>query len=84
MRKLISIMLAVILAFTLSMPAAAITMGKWDFSGITETIQRIGNETEIETPEESEKPPIPDSVLEQIYAAIKGRRKIATEFWNNR
>lgn len=81
MKKLICIALAAALCMALTVPAAAITTGKWDFSGIHEVIQRAAEEVEPEPPQGTEKL-IPDNVLEQLYAAIRAQREAAWKFWN--
>lgn len=84
MKKLISIALAATLCMALTVPAAAITTGKWDFSGIHGAIQRVADEVEPEPPQETEKLPISDDVLAQIHSAIRAQRETAWKFWSMR
>lgn len=81
MKRLISIALTATLALVLAMPAAAVTTGKWDFSGIHDAIQNVAQTQEPESG--TERPPIPDKI-EQLYAAQRAQYRAATEFWNKR
>lgn len=80
MKRLISIALTATLALVLAIPATAVTTGKWDFSGIHDTIQNVAETQEPESG--TERPPISDKILEQLYAAQRAQYRAATEFWN--
>lgn len=62
--------------------AKAITTGRWDVSGIHETIQRVAEDTEPEVSENTGNLTISDAVLEQIYAAIRAQRAAAERFFS--
>lgn len=81
MKKLISIALVAALCMALIVPAAAVTTGKWDFSGINEIIQRVA---EDEPPQDTEPAQIPADLLAQIHAAVKAQREAAWKFWSMR
>ena len=82
MKKLICIALAAALCMALTVPAAAITTGKWDFSGIHEVIQRVAEEVEPEPPQDTEPVKLPAYLQEQVYRAKNAQREWAWKFWN--
>ena len=81
MKKYFAAMLAIGLLMSVTVQANAITTGKWDFSGIHESIQRIAEETEPDVPENADPYPISDFLLEAIYAAVRAQRTEAARFW---
>lgn len=81
MKKLISIALAAALCMALTVPAAAITTGRWDFSGIHEVIQNAADDAPVQ---DSKPVHLPAYLLEQVYRAKDAQRIIAQWYWNNR
>lgn len=69
----------------LSFSANAITIGKWDVSGITNRIQQIAKEQDKdENPSDTPNYPVNDATLEQIYAAKRAQIKSAIDYWRSR
>lgn len=81
MKKLICIALAAALCMALTVPAAAITTGRWDFSGIHEAIQEAAKD---EPPQDTEPVKLPAYLLEQVYRAKDAQREWAWKFWSMR
>ena len=79
MKKLICIVLAAALCMVLTVPAAAVTTGKWDFSGIHEAIQSAAEDAPVLEREPAE---LPAELLAQIHAAVRAQREHAWKFWS--
>ena len=79
MKKLISIALAAALCTALTVPAAAITIGRWNFSGINEAIQNVAEDAPVQ---ETKPVRLPAYLLEQVHKAHKVQRENAERYWN--
>lgn len=79
MKKLISIALAAALCMALTTPAAAITTGRWNFSGINDAIQNVAEDAPVQ---DTKPVRLPAYLLEQVHKAHKVQRENAEKFWN--
>lgn len=79
MKKLICIALAAALCMALTVPAAAITTGRWNFSGIHEAIQTVAEDAPVQ---ETRPVRLPAYLLEQVHKAHKVQRENAERYWN--
>lgn len=84
-KKIFTLFVVVASVSVLSFSANAITIGKWDMSGITNRIQQIAKEQDKDdNPSDTPDIPLSDATLEQIYAAKRAQINNAIEYWRSR